>query len=166
MKMKLALLLLAGAAFPMAAAAQTCTSPLPMFGGSTYNADTSTASDIIAGVGPAQSTGPDIVYSFVADGVSPTSTIDVTSPSFDWAIWLTTDCSVTIGSGDVISGKAGVAGTGDSMTLSNSGTALVDGTTYYVILTSSPADNNGQSGTMTVETPTPLPVELQNFSAK
>lgn len=153
------------AALPVAAMAQTCSSPLPLGSSQTYTADTTASSDQMSTIAGVSSPGNEIVYFFTAGDVATSESISITDTDYDWAIYLTTSCQANIPGGDLANAQAGASGSTGTMPLNSGGSALTPGTQYFVIVSGEPGGTT-TSGVMSFSTPTPLPVTLQNFSVK
>lgn len=139
--------------------AQTCASPLDIGSPGAVSGDTSTAENTIAGFGPLPSPHNDIVYSFVAEGAN--ATITVSAASYDYGVVLIQTCAGV--SSAPIQASTG-PGPGGAFTIATD--SLVDGTTYYIVVTGNPSVDTPVAGTFTMDLVDTLPVELQNFSVE
>lgn len=137
----------------------SCATAEEVFPWSEYSGDTTGGANPIGAFGPLPSPSPDAIYKFTSDGQASTPFL-VTAASFDSAIFLLSTCG----------GDAGTpiqAAQGNPpyyLPIDNgSGGPLIDGTTYYVVVSGNPANASGPSGTFTFSTPR-TPVTLQAFS--
>lgn len=146
--MKLSTTVISGLALMLTAGAvnaQTCDSPLPLLSNNTHTG-TTCGGTVGINLGGVALVHPAIVFSFVADGAS--GTIDTSGDPTISAL-IANDCA----SAPDYAGNSIDVGT------------LVDGNTYYFIVTSEElsAPNPQICGEFNVVTGT-LPVELQSFS--
>lgn len=140
-------------AFGANAMANTCANPLPIAGG-VFNGDTCTAPNSLPAYGNTTSPQREVVYSFVAQDANGSIAISGAIP--DGAVFLMpSPCS---SSTDPIA--FGFAGT----PMSVAGLGLVNGQTYYVIVTTDPGGPNDACGAYTLNVTPQLPVELQSFT--
>lgn len=138
-------------AFGANAMANTCANPLPIAGG-VISGDTCTAPNSLPGYGGTASPQREVIYSFVAQDAN--GSIAISGPIPDGAVFLMpSPCS---SSTDPI--NFGFAGT--PMAVSG----LVNGQTYYVIVTTDPGGPPDACGAYTLNVTPQLPVELQSFT--
>lgn len=152
-----ALALAAAFAVPTFAHAQaTCAEAQVIQSNSTINGDTSTAGNPVGAFGPLPSPHNDMIYTFTPSGTGASGSITVTEASYNYGIFLTTDCNGST-SAPLQAATGPAAG----------GSFPVDGTTvgtqYYVIVSGNPSVNAPQNGSFSFTTPT-FPVTLQTFS--
>jgi hypothetical protein len=158
-----ALALSIAGAFSGAAFAQpgmSCDEAVTILSNSTVNGDTcngGAANNPIGGFGPLPSPHNDYIYSFVAEGAD--ATINVPAASYDYGVFLTTNCA-----GTTAAPMQAVTGPGVGGSFPVSG--LQDGTTYYIIVSGNPSVDTPACGTYTIDVDGQLPVELQNFSVE
>lgn len=161
----LAAVALAAPGIALAGGGASCAEAVELFSDQNLSGDTSDNSNVIGAFGPLSSTGPDAIYFFVAPNV-PTDPIQLTlTGGFPGggAIYLSATCAGN--SGTPIQVDAQPAGvTNLTLPLVNADNSqLTAGQTYYVVVSNSPADNAGGSGTYNLTTGT-TPVALQSFS--
>lgn len=142
-----------------------CASAVEVFSNQNLSGDTSDNSNVIGAFGPLSSTGPDAIYFFVAPNVA-TDPIQLTLTggfAGGGAIYLSSVCAGNAGTPIQVDAQpAGVANL--TLPLVNADSSqLTAGQTYYVVVSNSPADNAGGSGTYDLVTGT-TPVALQSFS--
>lgn len=135
--------------------AQTCASPLPIQSDSSQNGDTCAAGNVIPSFGALPSPHNDIVYSFVAQGAN--ATITMPASDFNYGAFFLDACDTD---GNAFPTQAITNPPGGSFPVSG----LVDGQTYYIVVSGSPAEGNPVCGTFTINVAGPLPVELESFS--
>lgn len=166
MRMNVLLLgLLAGFGLAGQAAAQTCASPLPIGSNQTPAINPALARDLCAdsnslpSYGGVTSPHRDAVYSFVAQNANATITIANTGGAWGDAnptvVLMPSPCS---SSTDILNA-------GDSTTPMGPLSGLVNGQTYYIIVTADPGNPDpNRCGTYSLNVQNILPVELQSFS--
>lgn len=139
----------------------TCATAEQIFPASTVSGDTSGAgyTNNTNTYGAVPSPANDAYYYFIANGV-PTSSVITANFSYDGFIALTGGCGNN--ASPYIGGQGGT-GT-QTLSLSTPG-ALTDGTKYYIIISGNPNAGAGANGGFSLDTPDPLPVKLQSFSA-
>lgn len=165
--MKKALIPTAAAALFMSASAfagpggTTCATAEQLFPASTVSGDTSTTgyTNNTNSFGIVPSPANDAYYYFVANGVSTSEVITVNF-SYDGFIALTSGCG-----NDASPYIGGQGGTGTQTLSLSSPDPLVDGQKYYIIISGNPNAGAGANGGFSLDTPDPLPVKLQSFSA-
>lgn len=141
----------------------SCANAEELFAATTVSGDTSAAGygNNTNSFGTIPSPANDAYYYFVAKNVSPTSNITMT-PGYDAGIALTKTC----GNNAPQEHADGGSGTLTLNLALGGGGPLVDGTTYYVIVTGNPTGDASNVGSFSLTTPTPLPVKLQKFSVQ
>lgn len=135
--------------------AQTCASPITINSNSTVDGDTCGAANVIPSFGALPSPHNDVVYSFVAEGAD--ATISMPASNFNYGAFLLDACDTD---GNAFPTQAITNPPGGSFQVSG----LVDGQTYYIVVSGSPAEGNPVCGTFTLDVDGTLPVELQSFS--
>jgi len=133
----------------------SCAAAQEIFSNSPYSGDTSTSTSFVGSFSGVPSPGPDLAFKFTAN--NPSGPIAVTIVG-GWNAGgvITSSCAA-------IAGPPLDAGTGTAA-FNVPTTGLTNGTLYYFIMTGNPSDNSGPSGAFSFQTPTQLPVTLQNFS--
>jgi len=148
--------LVVGMAFQASAFAQTCANPLAINSNSQVSGDTCTATNSLPTYGATGSPQTEIVYSFVAQGANATISVGNTTGfngSTPFFVLMPSPCAPGT---DYI--KAGAAGADMAVN------GLIDGQTYYVIMTADPTGPANACGTYTLTVTGILPVELKKFS--
>jgi hypothetical protein len=149
----------------LAGGGSSCAEAVELFSDQTISGDTSDNANTIGAFGPLSSTGPDAIYFFVAPNVPIAPLTAELTSGFPGGggLYLTQTCGGNAGA--PIHADAGGAGdTSLTIDLTDAGGGqLAAGTTYYVVVSNSPADNAGGSGPYNLTTGT-TPVALQSFS--
>jgi len=158
------LALLVAPAFAFAGPGGTsCATAEEIFPNEVVSGDTSGAGygNPVGAVGPLPSPANDAIYKFTSDGQATNSM--VMTGQYAWAIYLTTSCAGTAAS--PMEAASGAFGASGSLPIDNgSGGALINGTTYYVLVTGDPSQPASSNGAFTLFTSVLLPVTLQTFS--
>jgi hypothetical protein len=149
------LALSAGSAF-----AQTCASPIVVPSNGTFPGDLCTATNTLPQYGGTTSPQAEIIYSFVAQNATGNVTLTQTGAPFGATMFLLpSPCAV--GTDPISFGDS--ANPMPMSNLAGGGTPLVNGQTYFIVMTADPGGPADACGAFSFTTPT-LPVELQNFS--
>jgi hypothetical protein len=155
----------AGPGIAVAGGGSSCAEAVELYSDQVVSGDTSDNANTIGAFGPLSSTGPDAIYFFVAPNVPIAPLTAELTSGFPGGggLYLTQTCGGNAGA--PIHADAGAAGdTTLTIDLTDAGGGqLVPGTTYYVVVSNSPADNLGGSGTYNMTTGL-TPVALRIFS--
>lgn len=153
------------AAVPSLVLAQDCATPIQLGGGEVVNTDTTSVTDLFTSIGGVPAFGNEIVYTFTtpAAPLPAGHNITITNTTYNYGVSLVNACSEpVIGAGNFITGDGNLSGTDGSFSVSG----LTPSTQYWIVVGGPPADLAPTSGTLTLTTPTPLPVELQKVSVE
>lgn len=154
-----------GPGIAIAGGGASCVEAVELYTDQSVIGDTSDNANVIGAFGPLSSTGPDAIYFFVAPNV-PTAplTVELTGGfASGGAVYLTSVCAGNSGTPIQVDAQPGGVTTLTLPLANADNSQLTAGQTYYVVVSNSPGDNLGGSGTYNLTTGI-TPVALQSFS--